>query len=162
MKLKILIDESIITTEFFRLLSEYSQRKVSASELTKAVEELAIHVANFSINEQDYSVLLRYFSFGLYRLKSYRVRFEQEKMPYLHLIDEAIGLLNTEIRLIEWCIKYPEQLKQRIENKAFPLSISLTKQPLSTSWNGKRSVPLQRHCLSERQTCLFGRFIQRF
>lgn len=122
MKLKILIDESIITTEFFRLLSEYSQRKVSASELTKAVEELAIHVANFSINEQDYSVLLRYFSFGLYRLKSYRVRFEQEKMPYLHLIDEAIGLLNTEIRLIEWRIKYPEQLKQRIENKAFPIT----------------------------------------
>ena len=25
-------------------------------------------------------------------------------MPYLHLIDEAIGLLNTEIRLIEWRI----------------------------------------------------------
>ena len=35
-------------------------------------------------------------------------------MPYLHLIDEAIGLLNTEIRLIEWRIKYPEQLQQRI------------------------------------------------
>ena len=34
-------------------------------------------------------------------------------MPYLHLIDEAIGLLNTEIRLIEWRIKYPEQLQQR-------------------------------------------------
>lgn len=118
MKLKILIDESIITTEFFRLLSEYSQRKVSASELTKAVEELAIHVANFSINEQDYSVLLRYFSFGLYRLKSYRVRFEQEKMPYLHLIDEAIGLLNTEIRLIEWRIKYPEQLQQRANKQS--------------------------------------------
>ena len=31
------------------------------------------------INEQDYNVLLRYFSFGLHRLKSYRVRFEQEK-----------------------------------------------------------------------------------
>ncbi|EYB14121.1 hypothetical protein M140_1894 [Bacteroides fragilis str. S38L3] len=31
------------------------------------------------MNEQDYSVLLRYFSFGLHRLKSYRVRFEQEK-----------------------------------------------------------------------------------
>ena len=29
--------------------------------------------------EQDYSILLRYFSFGLYRLKSYRVWFEQEK-----------------------------------------------------------------------------------
>nr|WP_289752947.1 hypothetical protein [Bacteroides acidifaciens] len=71
--------KALLQQSFFRLLSEYSQRKVYASELTKAVEELAIHVANFSINEQDYSVLLRYFSFGLYRLKSYRVRFEQEK-----------------------------------------------------------------------------------
>ena len=41
-------------------------------------------------------------------------------MPYLHLIDEAIGLLNTEIRLIEWRIKYPEQLQQRINKQ--PLS----------------------------------------
>lgn len=61
--------KALLQQIFFRSLSEYSQRKVSASELTKAVEELAIHVANFSINEQDYSVLLRYFSFGLYRLK---------------------------------------------------------------------------------------------
>ncbi|WP_270539478.1 hypothetical protein, partial [Bacteroides clarus] len=53
--------------------------KVSASEFAEAIEELATHVANFSINEQDYNVLLRYFSFGLHRLKSYRVRFEQEK-----------------------------------------------------------------------------------
>lgn len=53
--------KALLQQSFFRLLSEYSQRKVSASELTKAVEELAIHVANFSINEQDYSVLLRYF-----------------------------------------------------------------------------------------------------
>ncbi|MCS3327178.1 hypothetical protein NXV53_22550 [Bacteroides faecis] len=58
----------------------------------------------------------------------------KKKMPYLHLIDEAIGLLNTEIRLIEWRIKYPEQLKQRIEKQSLSLSISLTKQPLSTSW----------------------------
>lgn len=55
--------KALLQQSFFRLLSEYSQRKVSASELTKAVEELAIHVANFSINEQDYSVLLRYFFF---------------------------------------------------------------------------------------------------
>ena len=67
--------KALLQQSFFRLLSEYSQRKVSASELTKTVEELAIHVANFSINEQDYSVLLRYFSFGLFRLKSYHVRF---------------------------------------------------------------------------------------
>lgn len=46
-------------------------------------------------------------------------------MPYLHLIDEAIGLLNTEIRLIEWRIKYPEQLKQRIEKqKLSPLYLA--------------------------------------
>ena len=71
--------KQLLQQRFFRLLSEYSQRKVSASELTEAIEKLATHVANFSINEQDYSVLLRYFSFGLHRLKSYRTRFEQEK-----------------------------------------------------------------------------------
>ena len=71
--------KALLQQSFFRLLSEYSQRKVSASELTEAIEELATHVADFSINEQDYSVLLRYFSFGLHRLKSYRVWFEQEK-----------------------------------------------------------------------------------
>ena len=64
---------------FFRLLSEYSQRKVSVSQFMEAIEELAIHLADFSINEQNNSVLLRYLSFGLYRLKSYHVRFEQEK-----------------------------------------------------------------------------------
>ena len=69
----------LLQQRFFQLLSEYSQHKVSASELVEAIEELATWVINFSINEQDYSVLLRYFSFGLYRLKSYRVRFEQEK-----------------------------------------------------------------------------------
>ncbi|MCZ2661606.1 hypothetical protein [Bacteroides fragilis] len=75
--------KSVLQQRFFRLLSEYSQRKVSASELAEAIEELAIHLADFSINEQDYSVLLRYFSFGLHRLKSYRVRFEQEKNTLL-------------------------------------------------------------------------------
>ena len=34
--------KALLQQSFFRLLSEYSQRKVSASELTKAVEELAI------------------------------------------------------------------------------------------------------------------------
>ena len=43
----------------------------------EAIEELAIYLADFSISEQDN--LLRYFSFGLHRLKSYHVRFEQEK-----------------------------------------------------------------------------------
>ena len=57
--------------------------QVSVTEFTEAIEELATHLANFSFNEQDYSVLLRYFSFGLHRLKSYRVRFEQEKNALL-------------------------------------------------------------------------------
>ena len=69
--------EKMSRQRFFRLLSEYSQRKVSASEFAEAIEVLANHLADFSINEQDYSVLLRYFSFGLHRLKSYRMRFEQ-------------------------------------------------------------------------------------
>ncbi|MCC2780702.1 hypothetical protein LK518_14910 [Parabacteroides distasonis] len=69
----------LIQQRFFRLLSEYSQREVSATELVGAIEELTVHLADYSINEQDNSVLLRYLSFGLHRLKSYRVQFEQEK-----------------------------------------------------------------------------------
>ena len=68
---------NVLQQRFFRLLSEYSQHEVSVSELTEAIEELAIDLADFSMNEQDYSVLLRYFSFGLNRLKSHRVQFEQ-------------------------------------------------------------------------------------
>lgn len=71
--------KDMLQERFFRLLSESSHRKVSTSEFVEAIKELAIHLADFSIKEQDYSVLLRYFSFGLHRLKSYRVRFEQEK-----------------------------------------------------------------------------------
>ncbi|RHJ83201.1 hypothetical protein [Parabacteroides sp. AM08-6] len=71
--------KDMLQERFFRLLLESSHRKVSTSEFAEAIKELAIHLADFSINEQDYSVLLRYFSFGLHRLKSYRVRFEQEK-----------------------------------------------------------------------------------
>ena len=66
--------KDMLQERFFRLLSESSHRKVSTSEFVEAIKELAIHLADFSINEQDYSVLLRYFSFGLHR-----VRFEQEK-----------------------------------------------------------------------------------
>ena len=69
----------ILEQRFFRLLSEYSQRKVSVSEFAEAIEELATHVADLGINEQDDSILLRYFAFSLHRLKSYQARFEQEK-----------------------------------------------------------------------------------
>lgn len=68
--------KQLLQQRSFRLLSEYSQHKVPASDFAEAIEELAIHLAGFSFNEQDNSVLLRYFSFGLHRLKSYRVRFE--------------------------------------------------------------------------------------
>lgn len=46
------------------------------------------------------------------------MRFEQEKNALFALIDEAIGLLNTEMRIVKWRIKYPEQFKQRA-NKLF-------------------------------------------
>ena len=42
---------------FFRLLSECLQHQVPASELIKAIEELATHIADFSMNEQDSTAL---------------------------------------------------------------------------------------------------------
>ncbi len=68
---------NLTNMRFFRLLSECPQYKVPELDLKEAIEELSVHLADFSMNEQDYSVLLRYFSFGLNRLKSYRVQFEQ-------------------------------------------------------------------------------------
>lgn len=62
---------------FFRLLSEYSQKEFVVNDFTTALQELANHLTNIAINEQDYAVLLRYLSFGLNRLKSHRVQFEQ-------------------------------------------------------------------------------------
>lgn len=62
---------------FFRLLSEYSQTEFVVNDFTTALQELANHLASIAINEQDYAILLRYFSFGLNRLKSHRVQFEQ-------------------------------------------------------------------------------------
>lgn len=58
-------------------MSEYSQKKFVVNDLTVALQELANHLASIAIDEQDYAVLLRYFSFGLNRLKSHRVQFEQ-------------------------------------------------------------------------------------
>lgn len=68
---------NILKLRFFRLLSEYSQQQVPVLDFAEAIEELAKHLADMSMNEQDYSILLRYFSFGLNRLKSYRVQFGQ-------------------------------------------------------------------------------------
>ena len=62
---------------FFRLLSEYSQKEFAVNDLTAALQELANHLASIAISEQDCAVLLCYFSFGLNRLKSHRVQFEQ-------------------------------------------------------------------------------------
>ena len=61
----------------FRLLSEHSQKEFAVNDFTAALQELANHLVSIAIKEQDYAVLLRYFSFGLNRLKSYRVQFEQ-------------------------------------------------------------------------------------
>ena len=63
---------NILKLRFFRLLSEYSQQQAPVLDFTEAIEELANYLADFSTNEQDNSVLLRYLSFG-----SYRVQFGQ-------------------------------------------------------------------------------------
>lgn len=68
--------KELLQQRFFRLLSEYSQKKFTINELMAALQELANHLASVAIHEQDYAVLLRYFSFGLNRLKSYRSQFE--------------------------------------------------------------------------------------
>ena len=62
---------------FFRLLSEHSQKEFAVNDFTAALQELANQLASIAISEQNYAVLLRYFSFGLNRLKSHRVQFEQ-------------------------------------------------------------------------------------
>ncbi|MHC8417111.1 RteC domain-containing protein [Bacteroides hominis] len=49
----------------------------------------------------------------------------KKKMPYLHLIDEAIGLLNNEMRIIKLRIQYPEQFQQHA-NKLFLSPLHLT------------------------------------
>ena len=45
--------KALLQQSFFRLLSEYSQRKVSASELKKTDQELTINVTIFSINDRN-------------------------------------------------------------------------------------------------------------
>ena len=42
----------------------------------------------------------------------------KKKIPYLHLIDEAIELIKTEVRTVNLRIKYPEQFRQHA-NKLF-------------------------------------------
>ena len=36
-------------------------------------------------------------------------------MSYWYLIDEAIGLINNEIHILEEQIKYPEQFKRQLD-----------------------------------------------
>ena len=59
--------------------------------------------------------LFFFFSFSLFFHQLLSVCFD----IYLYLIDEAIGLLNNEIRLVEWRIKYPEQFKSHFNKQPF-------------------------------------------
>ena len=36
----------------------------------------------------------------------------------MYLIDEAIGLMDNEIRIVEWRVKYPEQFKRQLDKTA--------------------------------------------
>ncbi len=69
--------KDLLDLRFFRLLSEYSQEGFVVNDFAAALQELANQLASIAISEQDYAVLLCYFSFGLNRLKSHRVQFEQ-------------------------------------------------------------------------------------
>lgn len=69
-------NEQAIRTEIFSAIVGILTKKFTINELMAALQELANHLASVAIHEQDYAVLLRYFSFGLNRLKSYRSQFE--------------------------------------------------------------------------------------
>lgn len=69
--------KDLLDLRFFRLLSEYSQEGFVVNDFAAALQELANQLASIAISEQNYAVLLRYFSFGLNRLKSHWVQFEQ-------------------------------------------------------------------------------------
>ena len=49
----------LLQQRFFRLLSEYSQREVFATELVGAIAELALHFADFSMYEQERNTYCR-------------------------------------------------------------------------------------------------------
>lgn len=104
----------------FQLLSEYTQHKASVAELTDAINELTAYLVEISTVEQDYAVLLRFYSMGLNKLKLYRMQFGQKENTLTQFIDEAIGIINTEIYIIRLRIKYPEQF--RTHSNTQPLS----------------------------------------
>ena len=84
-------------------------------------------------------------------------------MPYLYLIDEAIGLLNTEIRLIEWHIKYPEQLQQPVNKQALSPLFLADKTTLINIMEMVSGLFLSKEIvyrISERQARLPGGFVQ--
>lgn len=104
---------------FFRLLSECSQRKVSVSEFMELLRNwLFIWLISVSANR---IIAFYYAIFHSDYIDLNRIMYglSKKKMPYLYLIDEAIGLLNNEIRLVEWRIKYPEQFKSHFNKQPF-------------------------------------------
>ena len=100
----------ILELSIFQLLSEYTQHKASVAELTDAINELTAYLVEISTVEQDYAVLLRYYSMNL----------GKRKIPFMQFIDEAIGIINTEIYIIRLRIKYPEQFRTHFNTQ--PLS----------------------------------------
>lgn len=110
----------ILELSIFQLLSEYTQHKASVAELTDAINELTAYLVEISTVEQDYAVLLRFYSIGLNKLKLYRMQFGQKENTLTQFIDEAIGIINTEIYIIRLRIKYPEQF--RTHSNTQPLS----------------------------------------
>lgn len=76
---------------FFRLLSECSQRKVFGIRVYGAIEELAIHLADFSIANRIIAFYYAIFHSDYIDLNRIMYGLSKKKMPYLYPIDEAIG-----------------------------------------------------------------------
>ena len=94
----------------------------------EAIEELAIHLADFSIANRIIAFYYAIFHSDCIDLNRIMYGLSKKKMPYLYLVDEAIGLLNNEIHLVECVLNTLNSSNHTLTNNLFPLFIWQTKQ----------------------------------
>lgn len=74
----------------------------------------------------------------------------KKKIPYLHLIDEAIELIKTEVRIVNLHIKYPEQFEQHANKLSLsPIPFSRQNKPYQHHGNSQRLIPVKTYNISK-------------
>ena len=77
--------KKLLQQRFFRLLSEYPQRKASVDKLSEAINELATHLADFSTNEQDNSLV----EWRIKYPEQFKPHFNKQPFSPLYLADKT-------------------------------------------------------------------------